>query len=101
MNNPTESPLNTKGITIEGLGVTFNAGQEGAVEALSPVDLQIQPGEFIALVGPSGCGKSTLLNVLAGFINPTTGKALVGDELITGRILIMAWCFRTTLCSRG
>lgn len=83
MNNPTESPLNTKGITIEGLGVTFNAGQEGAVEALSPVDLQIQPGEFIALVGPSGCGKSTLLNVLAGFINPTTGKALVGDELIT------------------
>ena len=83
MNNPAESSLNTKGITIEGLGVTFNAGHEGAVEALSPVDLHIEPGEFIALVGPSGCGKSTLLNVLAGFIDPTTGKALVGDELIT------------------
>ena len=53
------------------------------MEALRPIDLDIAPGDFIALVGPSGCGKSTLLNVLAGFIKPTSGSALVGDEPIT------------------
>ncbi len=78
----SESPqiLNTKGISIRQVGVTFGADSEDPVEALQPVDLEIEPGEFIALVGPSGCGKSTLLNVLAGFIKPSTGKALVGSE---------------------
>ncbi|MEX2311276.1 MAG: ABC transporter ATP-binding protein [Rhodospirillales bacterium] len=83
MTNSPDTPLNTKGITIENLGVTFNAGQPDAVEALCPVDVTFAPGEFIALVGPSGCGKSTMLNVLAGFIKPTVGTAMVGDELVT------------------
>ncbi len=76
----TPQILNTKGISIRQVGVTFGADTEEPVEALQPVDLEIEPGEFIALVGPSGCGKSTLLNVLAGFIKPSTGTALVGDE---------------------
>ena len=74
--------LNTKGISILQVGVTFNADSDDPVEALQPMDLEIEPGEFIALVGPSGCGKSTLLNVLAGFIKPSTGKALVGNEVV-------------------
>jgi ABC-type nitrate/sulfonate/bicarbonate transport system ATPase subunit len=80
MNNDT---LNTKGISIKQIGMTFNADTDDPVEALSPVDLTFEPGEFIALVGPSGCGKSTLLNILAGFIKPTIGEAYVGDDLIT------------------
>jgi len=83
MTDTTDTTLNTKGITIKRTAVTFNTDTDSPVEALRPIDLDIAPGDFIALVGPSGCGKSTLLNVLAGFIKPTSGSALVGDEPIT------------------
>jgi NitT/TauT family transport system ATP-binding protein len=44
--------------------------------ALGPFDLEIAPGEIIALVGPSGCGKSTAMRLLAGLEAPTQGEAL-------------------------
>ncbi len=44
--------------------------------ALSPIDLTIQPGEFITLLGPSGCGKSTLLKMIANLIEPSDGRLL-------------------------
>ncbi len=79
----TTVPMNTKGISIHELGVTFTPEGSEPVEALRPTSMEIEPGEFIALVGPSGCGKSTLLNVLAGFIKPSVGRALVGGDPIT------------------
>ncbi|MEK3887672.1 ABC transporter ATP-binding protein [Bacillus sp. FSL K6-3431] len=42
--------------------------------ALENVSFSINKGEFISLLGPSGCGKTTMLSILAGLINPTTGK---------------------------
>ncbi len=51
--------------------------------ALSNVDLTMESGEFISLVGPSGCGKSTILRLVAGLINPTTGKVTVDGKEIT------------------
>ncbi len=83
MNSNDTNTLNTKGISINQIGMTFNMDTDDPVEALCPVDLAFKPGEFIALVGPSGCGKSTLLNILAGFIKPTHGEARVGEDLIT------------------
>lgn len=83
MTTTTANELNTKGISIKRIGVTFNAESGDPIEAVRPLDLEIEPGEFIALVGPSGCGKSTLLNVLAGFIKPSGGTAVVGDEPVT------------------
>jgi len=47
------------------------------VKALEEIDLEVAPGEFIALLGPSGCGKSTLLNLIAGFERPSQGQLLV------------------------
>jgi putative ABC transport system ATP-binding protein len=71
---------------------TYETGA-GAFTALKGIDLQVDGGEFVAVVGKSGSGKSTLLNVIAGIDRPTSGKAVVGGtpvhELSEGRIA--AW----------
>lgn len=45
--------------------------------ALSGIDLQVDPGDFVAILGKSGSGKSTLLNILAGIDSPTSGEVFV------------------------
>ncbi|MFO1283566.1 MAG: ABC transporter ATP-binding protein [Burkholderiales bacterium] len=55
----------------------------GEVVALRELDLEIREGEFLTLLGPSGCGKTTTLRMIAGFIEPSTGTILLGDEDVT------------------
>jgi iron(III) transport system ATP-binding protein len=50
--------------------------------ALDKVSFQIQKGERVVIHGPSGCGKTTVLRLLAGFLEPETGKVLVGDRVV-------------------
>lgn len=55
----------------------------GPLEVLKGVDLQVQAGEFVAIVGPSGSGKSTLINMITGIDRPTEGEVYVAGERLT------------------
>ena len=69
-------------LAADEITVTY-LGQQGSLEALEGVSLQVGAGEFLCIVGPSGCGKSTLLRVLGGLVRPTSGSVYLGGELLT------------------
>lgn len=75
----SKAASSTGQILVENLRVRFGR-DDAAVEAVSDVSMQVQPGEFVTIIGPSGCGKSTLLNVVAGFVRPTSGKSLLDGK---------------------
>ncbi|MFY8020533.1 MAG: ABC transporter ATP-binding protein [Bacteroidia bacterium] len=60
-------------LEISGIGKTYTIGNV-VVDALRSVDLQIQKGEYVALMGPSGSGKSTLMNILGCLDTPSRGS---------------------------
>ena len=66
-------------LRAEGLKKTYGKG-DSKVEALRGVDLEVNKGEFVAIVGTSGSGKSTLLHMLGGLDRPTDGKVFIDDK---------------------
>jgi NitT/TauT family transport system ATP-binding protein len=66
-------------ISASGLSLDFQT-RDGPVHALSDVNLDIAPGEFISLIGPSGCGKTTLLRVIADLEQASAGRIQVNGR---------------------
>lgn len=65
-------------VHLQGLGKHF-----GAEKIIDHVDLDIEEGEFLTLLGPSGCGKTTTLRIVAGFIQPDSGRVLIDGKDVT------------------
>jgi NitT/TauT family transport system ATP-binding protein len=61
-------------------------GPGSDVHALGPIDLDLQNGEFFAVVGPSGCGKSSLLEIIAGISEPSQGSVSFEGKPIANRV---------------
>lgn len=64
-------------ISLTGLSKAF-----GAQPVLDAISLQINQGEFVAVLGPSGCGKTTLLRLLAGFETLDSGEIRIGERQV-------------------
>jgi taurine transport system ATP-binding protein len=70
-------------LDIQDLTVHY-AVQGGTLQALAPVNLRMQGGDFVVALGASGCGKTTLLNCIAGFLAPSSGQILLDGQPVRG-----------------
>ena len=66
-------------VSCKGVEKTFIKGRE-SVEVLAGINLEIEEGDFLALMGPSGSGKTTLLNLIGGLDHPSAGSVVVGGQ---------------------
>jgi taurine transport system ATP-binding protein len=71
-------------LRAEDVSVVYPTKDGGGVHALEKVSLTISPGDFVVALGASGCGKTTFLNLLAGFIQPTSGQVTLDGAPIRG-----------------
>jgi len=71
---PRTLPAGELGVTFDGVHFSYGTGSE----VLSGIDLDLTPGEIVAVCGPTGAGKSSLLNLVPRFYDPTDGRVLLG-----------------------
>jgi ABC-type nitrate/sulfonate/bicarbonate transport system ATPase subunit len=83
------TPDATVPVRAEGLGRSF-----GDVVAFFDVAFTLAEGEFLTIVGPSGCGKSSLLNVVAGLLEPTSGRISVYGDSHSERVRHVGYMFQ-------
>ena len=68
--------MHGKDVVLDQLRITYPNG----FTAVQPTTLTVESGEFFSILGPSGCGKTTILRAISGFIQPSAGRILIGDE---------------------
>jgi len=79
-------------VQIRGLSKVYERGAQ-QVEVLHHIDLDIEAGDFVALMGPSGSGKTTLLNLIGGLDSPTEGEIVIAGQRIDrmGETALAKW----------
>lgn len=70
-------------ISLKDISKVYNVGKDIAVTALNGIDLEIEKGEFVAIMGPSGSGKSTLMHVIGFLDRPTSGTYMFKGQDVT------------------
>ena len=68
-------------LTIQGLSKTYRSN-DGDVQALRSVDIEVPQGEVVTLLGPSGCGKTTTLRSIAGLERPDAGEIAIDSQVV-------------------
>ena len=92
--NQKQAFLKMKGVSLIYRGLKEE--EEGTL-ALKDLNLEVEEGDFVAVVGPSGCGKSTLLKVATGLVRATSGTVLVDDKQVTGPLKIIGMAFQNPI----
>ncbi|HET7886749.1 MAG TPA: ABC transporter ATP-binding protein [Bradyrhizobium sp.] len=80
------SPINktSTAVSLQDATVAFRLAEGRVYTAVEKANLNVAPGEFVAIVGPTGCGKSTLLNIAAGLLAPAGGGVRIFDTPLSG-----------------
>ncbi len=69
----------SRSVELHDIGMSF-----GATRAVRDVSFTVEGGEFFSILGPSGCGKTTILRMIAGFLEPTEGRIVIGGRDMAG-----------------
>ncbi len=79
-------------VSLDNVSLRYHS-VSGETPAVSPLNLEVLPGEFICIVGPSGCGKSSILSMLAGLLSPSEGSIRIDGEIgyMLQKDYLLAW----------
>lgn len=89
-----EAQAASPALSLAGIDITFNLKDGGRYQAASQINLDVAPGEFVAVVGPTGCGRSILLNAAAGLLQPGAGKVGILGKPLRGLTLKAGYLFQ-------
>jgi NitT/TauT family transport system ATP-binding protein len=81
---PTITNKTSTAVALQDATVAFRLAGGRVYTAVEKANLNVAPGEFVAIVGPTGCGKSTLLNIAAGLLAPAGGTVRIFDGPLNG-----------------
>ena len=84
MGEPASTNKTSTAVSLQDATVAFRLAEGRVYTAVEKANLNVAPGEFVAIVGPTGCGKSTLLNIAAGLLAPAGGNVRIFDTPLSG-----------------
>lgn len=80
-------------INIKDICMTYHTLKE-ETHAINPINFTVNDGDFLSIIGPSGCGKSTILNIIAGLIQPSSGKIFIDNKEIDSSCSSIGYMFQ-------